>query len=256
MKTYSITREFLASGCLDDVIEGGPRITLLTEAARRASLRSILSERPKGDVWVFAYGSLIWNPAMCFAERRIAFVSGWHRSLCVSAPFGRGTGDNPGLVLGLGAGGECWGIAFRIEERRIGPELELLWRREMLSDVYIPKWVDATTRSGEHLGTALAFTANTSSCQYESNITEEEAVRRMATASGPLGSSASYLLQTCEHLRLEGIPDLELEKLPAKVSSLQNVGASQIADASRRSPTRPFGSACATPPCVSSSRTS
>ena len=38
-----------------------------------------------GEVWIFAYGSLIWRPEFDFVEERLATVSGWHRSFCLGS---------------------------------------------------------------------------------------------------------------------------------------------------------------------------
>ncbi len=53
-------------------------------------------------VWVFAYGSLMWNPEIAFAEARPGFLHGYHRSFCPSSiacpPTGsarRSTGSGP-----------------------------------------------------------------------------------------------------------------------------------------------------------------
>jgi len=122
-----ITRAMLLDGGLDRMI--GPALaglTLLTDAERNASLAALLSTRPDPvghGAWVFAYGSLIWNPAMHFVERRFARLHGWHRSFCLSTAAGRGSPELPGLVLGLDRGGACAGAAFRIAEDALETEL-------------------------------------------------------------------------------------------------------------------------------------
>src|SRR3954465_11092557 len=72
-----------------------------------------LRERPE-PVWIFAYGSLMWNPEMPFAERRPALLHGYHRSFCLYSRDYRGTQERPGLVLGLDRGGSCQGIVYRL----------------------------------------------------------------------------------------------------------------------------------------------
>ena len=108
--THVITREALQDDALRRMVAAGaPDLHILSDAERAASLDATLAQRPRscdGDgVWLFAYGSLIWNPALHFDGRRLARVYGWHRSFCLSTQAGRGTPENPGLVLGLDRGG-------------------------------------------------------------------------------------------------------------------------------------------------------
>src|SRR6201995_4229898 len=88
------------------------------------------------DLWVFGYGSLIWRPGFSFAERRIATIHGYHRSLCIYSHVHRGTPERPGLVLGLDRGGACAGVAFRVAAARRVETLGYLRERELVTSVY------------------------------------------------------------------------------------------------------------------------
>ena len=122
-----LTRDLLVSGgAVSLAARDDPDVQLHSETARAASLDSILIHRPPGDVWVFAYGSLIWNPAMKVAESRVATVTGWHRAFCLAMTAGRGTAARPGVALGLDQGGTCRGIAYRLKESDLSSELPLL----------------------------------------------------------------------------------------------------------------------------------
>ncbi len=126
-----LTRDILAAGgAVALVTNDDPAVRLLSEDERAASLDAFMKSRPTGSVWVFAYGSLIWNPAMKIAERRVARVGGWHRTFCLSMAVGRGTPSLPGLALGLDHGGDCLGVAYRIAEQdgRPCPRASLPWR--------------------------------------------------------------------------------------------------------------------------------
>jgi glutathione-specific gamma-glutamylcyclotransferase len=214
---HLLTRELIQTGEFDAMVAGtAPAMRLLSDAERDASLRATLALRPVGDVWLFGYGSLIWNPILHFVERRTACIRGWHRSFCLSSLIVRGSTDNPGLVLGLEAGGECMGVAFRIADDMLEPELSLLWRLEMLSNV--PRWLDVL-QEGARFGTAIAFTVDRSADHYIGELELDELIRRLSTASGALGSAADYLFRTCEALRSHGIPDPDLEQLAARVDA-------------------------------------
>src|SRR3546814_4203916 len=132
---------------------------LLTEAERHASLQQSLTHwKADQDIWVYGYGSLIWRPEFEFTEKRDALLHGYHRVLCLWSRVNRGTPDQPGLVFGLDAGGSCRGMAYRIPARNVPTTMEALWRREMPSGAYLPKWLSCRTDEG--LVTALVFTMN------------------------------------------------------------------------------------------------
>lgn len=220
MKTHLLTRELIESGGIDAMVaRDAPTLRVLSETERTASLRATLDARPPGDAWLFAYGSLIWNPTIHAVESRTAWIDGWHRAFCLSTPLGRGTVENPGLTLGLDEGGRCAGVALRIAEEVLERELTLLWRREMLSGAYVPRWVDLLDQDGARFGGAITFTVNRTSHQYAGGLPSEETVRRLATACGAIGSAAEYLFATCEGLRARGIPDPVLDDLAARVAA-------------------------------------
>ncbi|WP_074830768.1 MULTISPECIES: gamma-glutamylcyclotransferase [Bradyrhizobium] len=199
-------------------LRDAPYLRLLSEEEREASLDAMLRAKPEGSVWIFGYGSLIWNPAVKFVERRLAKVEGWHRSFCMSIVAGRASPASPGLMLGLDGGGECLGSAFRLDDADVRSELSLLWRREMLCrGAYVPRWLELRDEDGVGFGHAVAFTIDPEGEKYAGNVPAEVAVRRLASASGGLGSCADYLFQTRDGLRAHGIPDLALEHLANRV---------------------------------------
>jgi cation transport protein ChaC len=218
----ALTRELLLRGDLPALIAKFlPDMRLLSDAERAASLHAILAARPEhGDgVWLFAYGSLIWNPTIHYRARRLARAVGWHRAFCLTVRAGRGTPANPGLMLGLKSGGACTGAAFRIEEALVEQELDLLWRREMVAEGYVPRWVTIEDAEGNEIGAAIAFTINPAGPSYCGELPETEVVRRLATARGGLGTGAEYLFNTRDGLRSLGIRDPFVERLAALVSA-------------------------------------
>lgn len=214
-----LTREWLAGDdMLRMVARSSPGLRLLSAAERAASLERALALRPTPGqgVWIFAYGSLIWNPAIEIDQTRPARIQGWHRRFCLSVSAGRGSPEQPGLVLGLDRGGACRGLALHVAEEKISHELPLLWRREMVADSYAPRWV-ALHDAGGVFGHAIAFTVRRDRPGYAGGLSEAELVARLASARGALGSSAEYLLHTREGLRRLGIRDPYLEHLARAV---------------------------------------
>lgn len=212
-----ITREGLRDGSLLARVRANllPGMTIRTDTEIEASLDELLAEHnPALDVWLFAYGSLLWNPAFHFVAREPATLAGWHRRYTFWLRMGRGSPEHPGLMLGLDRGGSCQGIAYRVAAPARG-ELLLVWRREMFGRAYLARWVTVETRNGRER--AIAFIANHAHENYVGSLTDEEAARIISKASGVLGTCAEYLEQTLGHLHEAGLTDAELERIAARV---------------------------------------
>lgn len=209
-----LTRDlFRSGGAASLAAADDPNAQFHSEPVRAASLHAFLKHRPDGDVWIFAYGSLIWNPAMKVAEPRPAHILGWHRTFCLSMTAGRGTAAQPGLALGLERGGACWGIAYRLDEHDLHSELPVLWSREMLFGGYVPQWVEVRGADNEPLGHAIAFTIDAHHRHYAGGLSRLAQLQRLATAAGSWGSAADYLFRTIGALRDHDIHDAYLEEL-------------------------------------------
>jgi glutathione-specific gamma-glutamylcyclotransferase len=163
------------------------------------------------DLWIFGYGSLIWRPDFDFEERRAARVHGWHRALKMWSRINRGTPERPGLVFGLLTGGCCRGVVFRIAREQGAATLAQLWKREMATAVYDPRWLVAETEQGRVR--ALAFTLSRKSPSHTGELTEEEYRAIFAFASGIYGTTLDYAHRTHEELKRHDIRDKNLEKL-------------------------------------------
>jgi cation transport protein ChaC len=158
-----------------------------SEAEIQASLDAMLAHHKRDeDVWLFGYGSLMWNPAMHYAEARPGTVRGWHRSYCLWAHMGRGTPERPGLMLALDRGGSSAGLLFRFRAATAREELLLPWRREMFTATYEARWVHVDTREGPvH---AASFVANRAHPRYAGRLDEATIAGCLAVATGTLGS--------------------------------------------------------------------
>lgn len=220
MSKLKLTRESILNGSLHASAREllGPGVRFMTEEERRHGLREMLTRAPKPErVWVFGYGSLIWNPAFHYSERRTALVHGFHRQFCLWARAGRGSPERPGLMLALERGGSVHGVAYRLAHTHVESELDVVWRREMLTMAYRPVWVAARTPKGiEH---AIAFIVNRAHERYVPGLNADAIARYLASGAGPLGRCRDYLFDTVAHLRELGIRDRRLEALAALVSA-------------------------------------
>lgn len=196
----------------------------MSEEARRASLKAMrASVPPNADVWIFGYGSLMWNPAINVVESRKAHIRGYHRTFCLTLGVGRGSSEKPGLMLAIDRGGSCSGVVHRIAANDVESELSILWLREMMSGAYEPRWVNAEIAE---LGRTrvLTFVCNRSHPRYEGQLAEEGAAGRIAVANGILGTNREYLYRTVEHLAALGIEDGPLRSLERQVRIIANEG--------------------------------
>jgi cation transport protein ChaC len=210
-----LCREDLIDNFLRQGLEQSVLATeLLSEDQLEASLREALASPHRlPDVWLFAYGSLVWNPVLDYDERVMVTAHGYHRSFCLRSRVNRGTPERPGLVLALDRGGRCTGVAYRILERLALDELRLLWRREMLLGAYVPRWIHVT--HGERSFRALAFIVNRQRPGYVGRLNAEEIVERLIHCRGKLGTGLDYLRQTVDGLAAVGIRDPHLIRLEA-----------------------------------------
>lgn len=214
-----LTREAILSGVLTR-LAATDTVPMLSKAERDASRWAMLRRiRPGADVWVFAYGSLIWNPAFHFTERRTGLLRGYHRRFCLWACVGRGTRARPGLVLGLDHGGACRGVVYRIAANDVETETDVIWAREMETPEYRPRWLPVRTAAGTV--PAIAFVINRHQDRYAGRLPEQRIAAIIATASGHVGTSADYLAQTVAHLDALGIADPAMRRLHRRVSSLR-----------------------------------
>ncbi len=209
----------------------GPFAPLSDEARRRSREETLAAGLdPLAAVWIFGYGSLMWDAAFPHTVARAARLPGWRREMCVWTALARGTPDCPGLSLGLVPGGVCDGMAYEIsaDDHDREQALELIWEREMWTDIYQPTWVSlelvdeelSDAGDGETQGgaiTALTFTVNQASPQFAGGLTQEQTIEHIALATGERGPCRDYLANTVASLRALGIDEGHLNALNDEV---------------------------------------
>ncbi len=184
---------------------------------REATRSAALAGRLNADLWVFAYGSLMWDPAMHAVEIRQATLPGFHRRFCLKIAIGRGSRKAPALMAALDAGGECHGLAFRIPACLVNQETEILWMREMIGHAYTPVFKRLLTPQGPI--EALAFVMDRSSPHF-ADVSGVEAAAIIATGRGILGTNREYFDNLAEHVRLLGIEDDVFEDIRSEIGRL------------------------------------
>lgn len=191
------------------------------------SFRATLGARPTEvdldqGLWVFAYGSLIWNPLLNYDLKAEATIRGYSRRFCLKTVFGRGSPDNPGLVLALDAVENeqdirTQGRAFHLKPETLEEDLFLLWRREMLAGSYKPLWIKGDV--GGEPTWMISFAINRATPRYDVDQTHADTLHMLRNGSGLLGSSLEYFRDTLECFRQEGIVCPYLEALELELKS-------------------------------------
>lgn len=186
----------------------------LSREAMAASLHDALRHWDRATAaWVFAYGSLIWNPDLVFDRRLAARVHGYHRRLCLWSRINRGTPECPGLVAGLDRGGSCAGVVYRIPAADVPAQFERLWEREMFMGSYAPRWLQARAADGS-IVPALAFVVRRDVANYAGRLSEAQILDVFRRGScGRFGTSLEYLVNTVRSLHENGLRDPHFERL-------------------------------------------
>jgi cation transport protein ChaC len=181
-------------------------------------------------MWVFGYGSLLWNPGFEVAESVVARLPDFARSFCMRSIHHRGTEADPGLVLALdaAAGSACEGVALRAAPGTEDATLTYLRERELISSAYVERHVELALVDGRHVE-ALAYVVDAGHAQYCGGLPLEEQARIIAHAVGGRGPNHEYLENTAAHLQELGLADPDLDWLVRRVRMLRNSTASPAA---------------------------
>lgn len=172
-------------------------------------------------LWVFGYGSLLWNPGFVPRSKVKARLQDYHRSFCMLSIHHRGSEEEPGLVLALDVqeGGQCTGVAFQVAEEDESAVLSMLRERELISSAYFEDTVTLVTDAGETIE-ALAYIINRDHVQYCQFDLEKQA-QIIAQAVGGRGPNTDYLFNTAAHLTEMSIRDDDMDWLVQRVRALQ-----------------------------------
>jgi glutathione-specific gamma-glutamylcyclotransferase len=211
-----LTRQAINSGEYLDHFESLPNLWT-TERIKR-SLAETMASKPAetDDVWIFAYGSLMWNPMVHFDRRPVATLHGWHRSFCLRMDIGRASPEMPGRMLALESGGHTHGVALKLSPSTLEEELRLVWIREMVLGSYRPTWAPVTLDDATQTH-AIAFVADTSGEQYAIDSCVTTVAPLVSTAAGKFGSNAEYLFKLKAALDECGFHDPYIDALAGEV---------------------------------------
>lgn len=222
-----LTRSAILSGEIARLSEGARKNTpVMSDHQRRELIQQTLDTLGStAELWVFGYGSLMWNPAIEFVEQRRCRLQGYQREFCFWTAFSRGTLEHPGLMMGLVEGGYCDGLAYRIDRDVAATELDILFRRELFTFIYEPVWIDATCSDTASQFRALTFIVDIRNERFVDNLSATKIASTIATAQGPLGRNCDYLFEINRKLHELGFADPELDDLEGRVIGFQQGGS-------------------------------
>jgi glutathione-specific gamma-glutamylcyclotransferase len=216
--TLRLTPEMFAVWTERARLAGYPANWRLPDHVLEDSRRIVLGKHSATeDLWVYAYGSLMWDPGFHFAEVRQADLEGYQRRFASRIELGRGSRERPALMLSLiSQSGCCRGLAFRIGAEFVQSESAILWRREMIRGGYSPALVPMATPQGPI--TALAFVANPSHPSYVGELPLDQTAAIIASGAGVIGTNREYLEQLAAQLEALGIEDPYVAQLSGHVT--------------------------------------
>src|SRR6266850_6419866 len=190
------------------------------------TLDEFMAQLPKGDLWVFGYGSLMWSPGFSYRQKARGRIHGYHRALCILSTRYRGTKRKPGLVMGLCRGGSCWGMAYRVHADSVRHALARLWQREMPRRVYAPRLLQVQIAGGRQVR-ALAFLADPTHPAYVRELDLHGRARLVAQGIGQRGTAVDYIRNTLQHMRALGVGDPHLERILQAALALRANGSGE-----------------------------
>jgi glutathione-specific gamma-glutamylcyclotransferase len=180
------------------------------------------------DLWVFAYGSLMWRPDFPFVDRVEARLIGAHRALCVYSFVHRGTPERPGLVLGLDHGGTCRGIAYHVSAAERAGAIDYLRAREQVTSVYRecmrPIWLER-----EHRVPALCYMVDRGHAQYAGRLSLEQQLHHVRQGHGQSGANRDYVIATVGALEQLGYRESALHLLAQRLAGTHEASSASAA---------------------------
>ena len=207
-----------------DITPPFKKFVRLTKDDRALRLQTLLNIRPTGPLWVFAFGSLMWNPCFEYDRSEEATFDGWERKFHIWSTVSRGTRERPGLGLCLEKGqGVCKGIAYRLFPENEPTDWPIIWHREMNTGVYNAIWADLNLGTGERVK-ALTFVVDQTHTQYAGALPIPLMAKIILGATGTYGRCRDYLASTVEEMEKLGIVDAYLNKLLLAVDGQKKSG--------------------------------
>lgn len=175
----------------------------------------------RAPLWLFGYGSLIWRPAIPYAERLPARAAGFERRFYQGSTDHRGVPEAPGRVVTLVASpaAACGGVAYRVAEADVDAVLENLDVRERGGYVRLELQVHVLGPAPVEV-TALTYVAAPDNPNWLGPAPLAAIARQIAHSRGPSGPNHEYLVRLAAALRELAVDDDHVFALEREVHGL------------------------------------
>jgi len=169
-------------------------------------------------MWIFGYGSLIWNPSFSYHHRRLARIDHWVRRFWQGSTDHRGVPGYPGRVVTLvpKPAGDCWGVAYKCGKSDNGQVLKGLDHRE--KGGYHREWVKLNFTDGS-TSRGLVYMAGPDNPDYLGPADKDDIASQILSARGPSGSNREYLRNLTRALRTLGVSDSHVFSIESKLET-------------------------------------
>ena len=180
-------------------------------------------------VWIFGYGSLVWNPGFSFEQSQVGHIRGWARRFYQGSTDHRGIPGSPGRVATLVADAQsvCWGLAYQVAGDSLESIFSYLDYREKGGfsrhqvDFY-PKTAgaDRTDTHRPPISNTYVYVAQDDNLNYLGPAPVQEMAQQIFFSTGPSGPNREYLFRLAESLRGMGVTDEHVTELERYVRQL------------------------------------
>lgn len=170
------------------------------------------------EIWLFAYGSLLYKVDFPILERRRAKLEGWSRRFWQGSHDHRGTPESPGRVVTLipETGACCLGLAYRVSVD-VFAHLDHREKNGYLREAVTLDCGDKTLKQ------AVVYIADPSNAAWMGSASDTLIAQQLFSSAGPSGPNRDYLFQLADALRQLGAQDphiFSLEKAVQQLSAL------------------------------------
>eukprot|EP01024_Parvocaulis_polyphysoides_P076016 TRINITY_DN9850_c0_g1_i1.p1 TRINITY_DN9850_c0_g1~~TRINITY_DN9850_c0_g1_i1.p1 ORF type:complete len:193 (+),score=34.77 TRINITY_DN9850_c0_g1_i1:52-630(+) len=181
-----------------------------------------------GGVWIFGFGSLVYNPGFEYSQKVFGYIKNYKRVFYQGSTDHRGTPEAPGRTVTVEPmeGAITWGAAYLLagDESEQQKTLKYLEWREKQYD--LRQHVDVFDKENDEIPvikdalTYIATNDTSKNVNYLGYASQEDIAQQIAVSKGPSGPNYEYLFKLADAMRKIEVVDEELFSLEQRVREL------------------------------------